>query len=93
MGKITITITPQLDAEIEEYLEFNRDNGDLSTLVGDALRDYLARRRDELEIINPDRPRRTLRITSAREGSGRSDVSINHDNYLVEELMEDRTKK
>jgi hypothetical protein len=93
MGQITITLPPELEHEIEEYLGFQRDEEDLSRLVRDALSDYLQRQRSRLRIVNPDRPYRTLRITPAAEGSGLSDVSINHDKYLAEDLMRERTKE
>lgn len=92
MGQITITLPPHLEAEIKEYLRSGQGNGDLSALVSDALRDYLDRRQAELEIINPGRPLRTLRITPASKGSGRSDVSVNHDKYLAEDQIKDRPK-
>ena len=40
---------------------------------------------DELTQEDLDRSNRFLKITPARQGSGLSDVSINHDKYLAED--------
>ena len=93
MGQRTITLPPDLEAAIEDYFEEAQDNGDLSELVGIALWKYLSARRYELEIINPDRPHRFLKITPAEKGSGLSDVSVNHDKYLAEDLMTERERE
>lgn len=89
MSQITITLTPELEEEIEQYLGFQRDEEDLSQLVRPALNAYFEQQRNELRIVNPDRPHRTLRITPAPKGSGLSDVSIHHDKYLSEHVDSD----
>jgi Arc/MetJ-type ribon-helix-helix transcriptional regulator len=62
MGQITITLPPELEKEIEEYLGFERDEEDLSELVREALTAYLEAQRSQLEIINPERPHRFLQF-------------------------------
>jgi len=87
LGQITITLPPELEKEIEEYLGFERDEEDLSEPVKGALTADLEAQRSQLEIINPDRPHRFLQFPAASKGSGVSDVSANHDKYLAEDLM------
>jgi hypothetical protein len=48
----------------------------------------VARRYLEQHGYVPRRPARPLRITPADQGSGFSDVSVNHDYYLAEGLLE-----
>lgn len=67
--------------EVEEALEaYRRDQEvppSLTALVEVALREYLSQRGYLASS-------RALRITPAENGSGRSDVSVEHDRYLTE---------
>jgi hypothetical protein len=65
----------------------------VSELVLKALRAYLMEELLRLEAINLDRPRRTLRITPVERGSGRSDISDEHDQYLAEAIAERKLRR
>jgi hypothetical protein len=54
----------------------------LTGLVEAALRRYLEEKRMESRQYRP--PRRPFSVTPAEKGSGRSDVSAEHDRYLAE---------
>ena len=84
--------SPEVQAELDEYLCFKRHEEDLSAAALEALEIYAAEQRARLKVVNPDRPYKYLRITPAPQGSGLSDVSINHDKYLAEGFMEARRK-
>ena len=80
MRRATITLPDDLDAELRSYLEAQDAAPSLTALVEAALRRYLLERRLELRQFEP--PKEPFRITPARRGSGRSDVSVKHDRYL-----------
>jgi hypothetical protein len=72
-----MTLPDDLAKAVEKYMASQEAPPTLTTMVQAALRQYL-RERGFL------RTRKTLQITPARKGSGRSDVSQNHDRYLAE---------
>jgi hypothetical protein len=76
MKRATITLPDDLADAVDNYLEGQDAPPALTTLMQAALRDYL-RERGFL------RARRTLKIRPAKRGSGRRDVSQNHDLYLA----------
>ena len=84
--------SPEVQTELDEYLSFKRHEDDLSAAALEALEIYAAEQRARLKVVNLDRPYKYLRITPASQGSGVSDVSINHDKYLAEGFMEARRK-
>jgi hypothetical protein len=61
---------------MDDYVRAQEVPPALTTVVQAALREYL-RERGYLRTYKP------LKITPAKRGSGRSDVSINHDLYLT----------
>jgi hypothetical protein len=75
--RATITIGDDLEQELEAYLRQQEAPPALTTVVQSALREYLAHR-------GFGRPARPLRITPAFKGSGKSDVSLRHDEYLAQ---------
>lgn len=77
MKRATITLPDDLAAGVDEYLESHDAPPALTTVVQAALREYL----QERGFL---RPFRTLRITPAAQGSGLTDVSVNHDKYFAE---------
>jgi hypothetical protein len=76
MKRATITLPDDLANATEEYVQAQEAPPALTTVMQAALREYL-RERGFLREYRP------LKITPAKKGSGRSDVSINHDLYLA----------
>jgi len=77
MKRATMTLPDNLAKAMERYLAAQEAPPTLTTVVQAALRQYLGER-------GFLRTRKTLEITPARKGSGRSDVSRQHDRYLAE---------
>ena len=80
MKQATITLSDELEALLDAYRRDREDPAPLSTLAEAALREYLRLRG---YISSSDY--RPFRITPLEHGSGRSDVSIEHDRYLYED--------
>lgn len=76
MKRATMTLPDDLAEAVDNYLQAQEAPPALTTVVQAALREYL-RERGFL------RRRRPLRIRPAKRGSGRSDVSMDHDLYLA----------
>ena len=76
MKRATITLPDDLAEATENYLRAQEAPPALTTILQTALREYL-RERGFLRV------RRTLKIRPAKRGSGRSDVSQNHDVYFT----------
>jgi len=79
MRRETVTVARDLDEVLEA---FPRDEGtpnDFSALVDAALRQYLRAR--GYVAASDYRP---LRLTPDERGSGRTDVSAEHDRYLYD---------
>jgi hypothetical protein len=77
MKRATMTLPDDLAKAMDKYLASQDAAPSLTTVVQAALRQYLGER-------GFLRTRRTLAITPAAKGSGRSDVSQRHDRYLAE---------
>lgn len=71
-----MTFPDDLAEAVENYVRAQENPPALTTVMQAALREYL-RERGYL------RPYRPLRLTPAPRGSGRRDVSENHDLYLA----------
>jgi hypothetical protein len=76
MKRATMTLPDDLAVAVDDYLQAQEAPPSLTTVVQAALREYL-RERGFLQA------RRPLKIRPAKKGSGRSDVSENHDLYLT----------
>ena len=76
MKRATITFPDDLAKAMDDYLQSQDAPPSLTTVMQAALREYL-RERGFLREFRP------LKITPAKKGSGRSDVSQNHDLYLT----------
>jgi Arc/MetJ-type ribon-helix-helix transcriptional regulator len=76
MKRTTMTLPDDLAKAMDEYVQAQEAPPALTTVMQAALREYL-RERGFLREYRP------LKITPAKKGSGRSDVSINHDLYLA----------
>jgi len=73
--RATITIADDLRPGLEAYLRQQEVPLALTAVVQSALREYLAHR----GFVAPAKP---LRITPASKGSGKSGVSLRHDDYV-----------
>jgi len=76
MKRATVTFPDDLAKAMDDYLQSQDAPPSLTTVMQAALREYL-RERGFLREFRP------LKITPAKKGSGRSDVSQNHDLYLT----------
>jgi hypothetical protein len=83
MRRATITIPDDLEADLTSYFKTQDVAPSLTGVVEIALRKFLKEKRLETRQYRPAEQR--LRITPAEKGSGRSDVSVEHDRYLAEE--------
>lgn len=77
--RATISFPNDLEEVLNRYLRDQTAPPSLTTLVQAALREYLAGR----GYFSGDY--RPLRITPAQTGSGKSDISIDHDRYFAEQ--------
>jgi len=76
MRRATVTLRDDLAEAVESYLRAQEARPALTAMVEAALREYLAER-------GYLRSRGQLKISPARRGSGRRDVSRAHDRYLA----------
>jgi hypothetical protein len=76
MKRATMTLPDDLAEAVESYQQAQEAPTSLTTVMQAALRQYLGER-------GFLRKRRTLEITPAKKGSGRHDVSQEHDHYLA----------
>ena len=76
MKRATITIPEDLAAAVEGYVQAQETPPPLTAVVQTALRQFLTGR-------GYLRSGATLRVSPARRGSGRRDVSQAHDHYLA----------
>ena len=72
-----MTFPADLASAVDDYIAAQEAPPSLTAVVQAALREYLRER----GFLRTHRP---LKITPAPHGSGRSDVSQNHDQYFVE---------
>jgi hypothetical protein len=73
-----MTLPDDLAEAVDEYVRAQEAPPALTAVMQAALREYLRAR----GFLRPYRP---LRISPAPHGSGRRDVSKNHDKYFVED--------
>jgi hypothetical protein len=78
MKEAVITISDELAEALEAYRRDYADPSDLAAIAGVALQSYL----QERGYLLSSRP---LRITPAQTGSGKTDVSREHDRELAGE--------
>jgi hypothetical protein len=78
MKRATVTLPDDIEEAIEAYRRDQEIPPDLTAIVQVALRAYLSER----GYLRPYRP---LRITPDEKGSGKSDVSVEHDRYFAGE--------
>jgi hypothetical protein len=76
MRRATITLDREIEQALDSYVRDQEAAPALTAVVQAALRSFLAER-GYLPA------RRTLKITPARRGSGKRDISEAHDKYLA----------
>lgn len=76
MKRATITFPDDLAEAVDQYINTQEAPPAITTVVQSALREYL----QERGFLRTYRP---LKITPAPRGSGRRDVSRNHDLYFA----------
>lgn len=77
MKRATMTLPEDLAEAVQNYQKAHEAPPSLTTVVQAALRQYLTER-------GFLRVRRTLEISPAARGSGRRDISEEHDRYLAD---------
>jgi hypothetical protein len=77
MKQATVILSDELEELLDAYRRDQDEPAPLSALVEAALKQYLRTRG-----YVPTAEYRPLRITPAEQGSGKSDISIEHDRYL-----------
>ena len=80
MKRATITLTDELETELNAFLKDRQPRPSLTALFQAALRQYLENQKWLEREYRP--PLRPLSISVAEQGSGNTDVSIRHDSYL-----------
>jgi metal-responsive CopG/Arc/MetJ family transcriptional regulator len=81
MKRVTVTLPDSLEQELDAYLAKQETPPSISTVLQVALREYLHSQRLREREYRPGRG--VLKLPVAEEGSGKSDVSINHDKYFA----------
>lgn len=76
MKRATVTLDEALEGAVQAYADRQEVPPTFTGLVQAALREYLGRR-------GAAPPAAPLRITPARKGSGKRDVSLHHDRYFA----------
>ena len=76
MKRATITLPDDLEQALDQYAEEQEVPVRLTAIIQAAVREYL-RERGYLHATAP------LRIRPAERGSGKSDVSTSHDQYIA----------
>jgi hypothetical protein len=76
MRRATVTISDEIEANLDAYIQQQDVSPPLTAIMQAALQEFLARRG-----FAPGA--RKLRVTPAKKGSGAKDVSVDHDRYLA----------
>lgn len=84
MKSLRITLPDELEGRFEAYLQARGVSPEAA--VRDALRAYLENERDVLYLDGEayPEPEPPLSFTPAERGSGKRDISVEHDKYLTE---------
>jgi len=77
MKRASVTIPSDLHAALEAYRGKQEARPALTAVVQAALREFLGNR----GYVSPGK---ALKVTPAKKGSGKSDVSLEHDRYFAE---------
>ena len=87
MRRATITLPDDLASDLDSFLSSQDPAPSLTRLVQTALRRFLDEKRLERAFeVREFRPAQgPLRLTIPEQGSGESDVSVEHDRYLTDD--------
>ena len=83
MKRVTVTLPDALEEELDAYLLKHEAPPNVSTVLHVALRQYLRSQRLKEREYRPGPG--ALKLPVAKRGSGKSDISSNHDEYLIGE--------
>ena len=81
MKRATVTLPDDLEIELAAYLQRQEAPPSLTAVVQAALREYLENRKWTERQYRP--PKGPLAIPVAGKGSGKTDVSVNHDKHFA----------
>ena len=81
MKRATITLTDELEKELDRYLKRQPAPPSLTAILQAALRFYL-REQLQLDERQYQPPKNAFKLTPAKTGSGVTDTSAHHDDYL-----------
>lgn len=87
MRTITVTISDETEAQLQRHIDQYGER-DLSSIVQDALQQYLPEPRVWRGIRYRPAQRGPFRVTPAEVGSGESDISLNHDEHFADVVEE-----
>lgn len=82
MKRATITLTDDLERELNEYLSEQDAPPTLTTLVQAALKDYIRQRRLKERGFEPAQGSFWMEPLEEIDDQGEPDVSLNHDFYF-----------
>ena len=83
MKRVTVTLPDALEEELDAYLLKHEAPPSVSAVLQVALRQYLRSQRLKEREYRPGPG--VLKLPVAKRGSGKSDISSNHDEYLIGE--------
>ena len=82
MKRATITIPDDLEVELDAYINEQETPPSLTNVVQAALRIFLEQRKWAERSYSP--AKKPLKLTVYDKGSGKKDLSKNHDKYFDE---------
>ena len=82
MRRATVTIPDDLEKELELWLSSQTAPPSLAKVMQSALRRFLAEAK--LEALEYRPPRAAFSLSPAAQGSGHTDVSVEHDAHLAD---------
>lgn len=81
MRRATITLTDEIEERLERFLSDREPRPSLAAVLQAALTNYLDHEAWQARSFRPARG--ALRVSSAREGSGHEDTSLQHDTVMA----------
>ncbi|HSR05619.1 MAG TPA: hypothetical protein VLM42_00595 [Bryobacteraceae bacterium] len=77
MRRVTITLSDEIEASLNTYLQQQRVSAPLTAIMQAALQEFLSRQGFTTSVGK-------LRITPAKKGSRVKDASVDHNRYLAD---------
>jgi hypothetical protein len=81
MKRATITIPDDLEQQLNAWLQAQEARPSLTAVVQTALKRFLEAQ--QLEAMQYAPPSRPFSVTTARVGSGATDISTEHDRHIA----------